>query len=448
MNEGYAVLGRPGTGRRGDRRGAGVVVVLIVAFLGVAIAKPWATATPTTSGGSSAPSLVSEASLAPLPGGPAAAAVAPLPVAFTTPVPPPGAASWTGLHWQRLAPDDPLRLVTSIRRWPGGFVAIGRQDASPATPVWTSADGRHWRPLVFGSATTFWPGLDVLGIATVRTTLVALTEAQTYCGAPCVPTYILPIVSWTSGDGRRWTPHLLSPEWLPSPAGRAPLFADGAAGIIVASSGAAARLAASTDGANWQLLPAGAFPARFALDDLRGTPTGFVAVGRWMTSDSRSVAGSLWSSDGQHWSDLPTLLPATRTGLAVESPVTALVAGRAGMLAIGGGATPGATVWWQSADGRTWQVLPGDPPLGPTACIGDGCGTQPNGSLVGDGQRMVALRGGSTSEAWVSSDGRSWRRLAMRGEVPTGQATQVVLLPGGVLLRDEAEAWFGTAIVR
>jgi hypothetical protein len=118
------------------------------------------------------------------------------------------------------------------------------------------------------------------------------------------------------------------------------------------------------------------------------------------------------------------------------------------MLAVGNAAAREPAVWWQSADGRTWQALPSDPPLGPTACVGHGCGAQPDGVLVGDGQRMVVLRGGSSSEVWVSTDGRSWRRLAMTGEVPSLQATQAVLLLGGVLLRDGPQAWFGAAVVR
>lgn len=451
MSEGYAVHGRPGTGREGDRRGAGVVLVLIVAFLAIAITKPWGAPGASTTSASRTPSTVPEASSTssgPPPGPAATSAAAPLPVAFTTPVPPPAAASWAGLRWQRLAPDEPLRLVTSILRWRGGFVAIGSEDGNPATPAWTSADGAHWRPLIFGTATTFWPGLALLRVAEVRATLVALTEAEAYCGAPCVPTYILPVFAWTSADGRRWTPHLLSPEWLASgPPGRAPLVAAGPAGLLVASRGTTARLAFSTDGTHWRVLPAGAFPGRFAIDDLQGTRTGYVAAGRWTSAATKAGAAVLWSADGRHWSTAPTLLPRA-PGSALASSVTAMVAGRDGLIAVGRNpVSPETTLWWNSVDGRAWTAFPTYPPLG-TACSPEGCRAQPDGSLVGDGQRIVALRAGSPGEGWVSSDGRSWRRLAMTGEVPAVQATQAVLLPGGVLLRDGSAAWFGAAVVR
>jgi hypothetical protein len=377
------------------------------------------------------------------------ATAGPLPVAFTTPLPP-ASATWTGLKWRRLAPDDPLSLVTSVLRWRGGFIAVGWVAGRPYTPVWTSADGTHWDPLISGTSTTFWPGLAVLGLAELRTGLVAVTEALPYCGGPCSLKYVPPVVSWKSTDGRRWTPHLLlPPEWLWSPTGAAPVFAVGQAGLVVASSGPSARLAASTDGSDWKLSPQGGFPANFALNDLRGTATGYVAVGRWMTSDNRGEAAALWSSDGRHWSEVPTILPtSSHTGSEAGFAVASLVVGRDGIIAVGHGVTtPGATLWWQSADGRRWRPLPTYAPLGPTTCTAEGCGSQPNGSLAGDGQRLLAIRGGPDARAWESSDGRSWRRLDMTGEIPSEDATQATLLPGGVLVTDGSTTWFGEALV-
>ena len=440
---------------RGHRT-AGLVLALIVVFIGVAIAKPWGSPVEPTpfvapSQSDATPPAASLPTTTPgVPSAGRSAKVVPLPVAFTTPLPP-ASATWTGLTWRRLAPDDPLTLVASVLKWRRGYVAVGSEAGAPVTPVWTSADGTHWDPLIFGTSTTFWPGLAVLGVAELPTGLVAVTEAVPYCDRPCPLTYVVPVVSWTSADGRRWTPHLLlPPEWVSSPPGQPPLYAVGPAGLVVASSGPAARFATSTDGSTWHLLPAGGFPARFALNDLHGTATGYVAVGRLMTTEGSREAASFWSSDGRHWSAVPTILPTLPgAGSDVGSAVASLVVGRDGMVAVGRGVTtPGAAFWWRSPDGRRWAALPTFPPLGPTSCTGEGCGSQPNGALVGDGHRMVALRGGADAGAWTSADGVAWHRVPVTGDIPGDKATQAVLLPGGVLLSDGTTYWLGEAQTR
>ena len=160
------------------------MTVLVLAFIGLALVKPW--------GGPvqpAPPAALASASVTP-PTAPLRTTapevrsaappidVGPLPVAFTTPLPPTTTAAWTELHWRRLAPDDPLSLVTSVLRWRGGFIAVGWVPRLPSTPVWTSVDGRRWEPLLFGTATTFWPGLAVLGVAGTPRGLVAITESM------------------------------------------------------------------------------------------------------------------------------------------------------------------------------------------------------------------------------------------------------------------------------
>ncbi len=128
---------------------------------------------------------------------------------------------------------------------------------------------------------------------------------------------------------------------------------------------------------------------------------------------------------------------------------TALVAGRDGFIAVGTFvATPGAALWWQSANDRDWLPLPTYAPLGPTGCTGEGCDSGPSGKLVGDGRRMVALRGGTNAGVWTSADGLSWQQLHVAGDLPGEQATHAVLLPGGVLLSDGTTTWFGEAVTK
>lgn len=455
MSEGRSFHGSPETGGRSHRLVTALVACLLIAFVGIAIAKPWgspvepaptgrlpaADATPPAASFGTATPEVSRAA--------PSARVSPLPVAFTAPLAPTstsGSATWRRLDWRRLAPDDPLSLVTSIVRWRRGSMAVGRVAVPPATPVWTSADGTRWDVLPFNTASTFWASHALLGVAELRTGLVALGETVEYCGEPCPLTFILPIVSWTSPDGRTWTPHVLPAEWLAEPSGQPPLFAAGPAGLVVASSGPAARLATSSDGTRWQLSPADGFPARFALTDLRGTASGYVAVGRWTTTDRRAQVASLWSSDGRHWPELPTILsPTLGAGSDVGPADVSLIVGRDGMVAVGRGVmAPDITLWWSSSDGRRWAAMPTFPPLGPTIC-NEGCGIAPNGALIGDGHRMLATRGGTDAGLWTSSDGLTWSRLAAAGDVPAEQATRAVLLPGGVLLTDGTTTWYGAA---
>jgi hypothetical protein len=444
-----------------DRRIAALVVVVVLAFIGIAVAKPWGSrieppATPGPSLAEATPPSASPPRTAPqTPGAPTPVTIDPSGTAwFTTPVPPPAGAAWSALRWRRLTPDDPLSLVASVLRWRGGFIALGRDVTSfPTTPVWTSTDGVDWQPLPFNTASTFWPGTLVPDVVESPGGLVALTSVATNCrGASCPLAFMPPTFAWTSPDGRAWTPQAPI-DWLTSPIGSAPLVTSGPAGLVAASSGPAARVAVSSDGIAWRNLPKATLPAGFALNDLRGTPTGYVAGGAWLTGTNRQQAATLWSADGRHWSRTPALLPTlapTSPGLGSQtgSAMAAFVAGPDGVIAVGRGVTaPGATLWWQSRDGRTWTALPTFQPLGPTpSCTGEWCGQHPDGAIAGDGQRLVAIRGGADARAWVSADGSSWREIPVSGDLPGAAATQATLLPGGVLLTDGSTTWFGEAI--
>ncbi len=465
MGDDRSFLGSPSPDSGRDRRLASVVVLLVVGFVGLAIAKPWGgDATPTEAPPSlaavrpSVPALPS----APASPSPPAAETSPLPAfapgppasaPFVTPVPPPPDAAWVGLHWTRLPADDPLALVTSTLRWRGGFVALGfDESARPLTPLWTSTTGSRWQPLPFDLTTTFWPGTVVLGIAEVPAGLVVLTEAATDCSATsCSVRYVPPVISWTSNDGRTWKPHVVLPtDWLSSSTGSPPLLAAGPAGIVAASSGTSPRFAASDDGVAWQYLPASTLPRGFWLNDLRGTAAGYVALGGIASVDGSPEAVSFWSADGRRWSPTPTVLPVSPGFLpSVGSVAASLVLARDGLIATGrGGATPGATLWWRSPDGRRWTGIAEFAPLGSGTCDRQGCGLHPNGLLAGDGQRILAVRGGPDAVVWISSDGASWRPLASSGDIPGPDVDRLALLPGGVLAGDGRHAWFGAAETR
>lgn len=455
------------------RRTAGLVLVLLVVFIGIAIAKPWgspAASTPVpfatvgTGGASVSPSSPAATGTAlPTP-------AAPTPAVATTDifgiaVPPADTATWRAIHWALLAPDNPLRLVRSVLHWRGGYIAVGSAASGGATttPVWTSQDGAHWEPLPFNTPNTFWPGLLIVGMAEGPSGLVALTllDGSYRCGSAC-PTYspALPLLAWTSPDGRSWMPDTGPDFGQPATWHGPPLLAAGPAGLVVASPPAGlvvgapegqTRLATSLDGTHWRTLPASALPAGITLRALVGSATGYTAVGYLSVDADHFRAVAVQSLDGGTWTGpFPLhLMSASGVILASTGPswaASGLVAARDGLIATGTMmATPGEGLWWHSVNGRNWRSLLNWPPLGPTTCTGEGCGSQPNGALVGDGHRMVAVRGGADAGAWTSSDGLAWQRLAITGDIPGEQATQATLLPGGVLLSDGTTTWFGEA---
>ena len=435
-------------GRRRDGLVA-VAVVLVVVGIAVAIAKPWGdTGQPAASGAAGAAAVSPSAaasSASALPGSAALPTYArhPLPIAFTT-APPPGSETWAGLEWRRLAPDDPLGVVRTEVTWGETSVAIGDIEGTTSTTVWASTDRTHWQPLDTGTAAALPSGLTVIGLATLAGRFVAVTEMNDY-----LYRYLPPVVAWTSTDGRNWTHETTLPvDSLSSPTHSPLLVAAGPDGLVVATSGLAARFATSADGSRWVVPPRNAFPADFALDDLESTSTGYVAIGAWMRGGS-ALAAALWSADGRLWPKTPTLLPTSASGSggpAVSNAVTLMV-GDQGMIAVGIGGSPAAALWWRSLDGRHWQPLQTFPPLGATACGGADCGLQPNGTLIGDGHRLVAVRGGSDAAALVSTDGQRWTALGLSGDIPSAQA-QATLLPAGVLVSDGTTTWFGQAVSR
>jgi hypothetical protein len=320
-------------------------------------------------------------------------------------------------------------------------VAIGDIAGATSTTVWSSTDATHWEPLESATSMSFWPNLSIIALAALQDRFVAISEMNDY-----LMRNLPPVIAWTSTDGRSWAPAKTLPvDPFSSPSGSPALVAAGPEGMVIATSGLGARLASSSDGARWAVAPDDAFPADLALVDLKATSTGYVAIGGWLKGGSPGQAAALWSADGRHWPKTPTLLPNAAWGPdtpAVSTAVT-LTVGARGMIASGiGGATGG--LWWRSPDGRQWEALETFPPLAATTCRAADC-VQPNGTLVGDGHRLIAWSGGAVPTAWISTDGQRWTTLRLAGDVPDTQVMQATLLPGGVLLSDGVTTWFGQA---
>ncbi len=443
MTDGASFRGAPTARGRRDRLVL-LASVLVVAGIALAIVKPWgATGRPAASTRPGVAAASPSAASAAVPSD-----VLPtsglyrLPVAFSAPSPT-GSSAWTGLAWRRLASDDPLGLVRTEVTAGGTSVAIGDIAGTTSTAVWSSSDGTHWQPLDSDTATTFWPNISIIGLATLQGRFVAVSEMNDY-----LLHNLPPVVAWTSTDGRSWAPvNTLPVDPVESPAGSRTLVAAGPKGLLVATTGLESRLATSSDGSNWVVSPANTLPAGFALDDLEGSAGGYAAIGSWATGAGPTRAAAVWSADGRHWPKAPTVLPSLASGFgspAVSTALTLSVGGQ-GMIAVGLG-SPGGALWWQSADGQHWSALSRFPPLGATACGGASCSLQPNGTLVGDGQRLVALRGGTDGAGWVSTDGEHWAPLSFSGDLPDAQAGQATLLPGGVLLSDGTTTWLGQAV--
>jgi len=441
MTDGTSFHGAPTA--RGRRDGPFVVlIVLVVAGIALAIAKPWgATGPPSASTEPRVSATGQPAATVTAPPAAVATHLAhPLPVAFTAPAPS-GSSAWAGLNWHSLASDDPLGAVTAEVTSGATSVAIGDIPGSTSTTVWSSTDGTHWQPIEDNTPTTFWPNISIIALATLPGKFVAVSEMNDY-----LLQNLPPVIAWSSTDGQRWTPAETLPlDPISSPARSQSRVASGPHGLVVASSGSGARLATSSDGSNWVVAPPNAFPADFELADLKGNPGGYVAVGTWTKGTGPGRAAALWSADGRHWPATPTLLPALASGSPGFSSAFGLTIGDQGMIATGIGGLRGSTLWWQSSDGRHWLALAALPLAGSTTCGSAACDPQPTPTLFGDGHRIVALRAGTNGAAWVSLDGQHWQPLDFAGDLPGGQATHATLLPGGVLVSDGVTTWFGQA---
>jgi hypothetical protein len=443
---------RPRQGARRRIRPELVIGAGIVLFLALALAKPWGeTGVPGASAARPTPlgSPVSDR-----PGAQASgpgSAIPPTPdVALTLldlglPLPDASARSidqWGSLDWVRLPRGGAAPYLTSVLAWKRGFVALGWLPNAAETSVWTSSDGSHWDDLPFATATTFWPRSTIVGLAEVPGGLVAVTVLDTGCtgGAPCAQGGP-PIVGWISADGVSWSPDGL-PDLGPAEALAGVVVATSPDGIVAVSAGRSVASATTHDGVTWTSEPASGMGPSTILADAVGTDFGYLVAGA--TGEGADATPTVWlSPDGVRWTPSTLAgLPGTDGG-RTGSIASSLAAGSDGVIAHVLGATSVPDTWWQTSDGRTWQALPTAPRKGPWLFALDG--RVIGDLLAGDGSRIVAVRGGAFPVAWVSSDGRAWRQIPVRGELPSDTAQRAILVPGGMLVTDGETAWLGVA---
>lgn len=317
---------------------------------------------------------------------------------------------------------------------------------SARVPLWTSTDSRSWDPLgadALGSSTI------VVGMAATGDGLVALTlEAGPIIqdeDAGDMVKMAGPLRSWTSSTGTTWADH-------PGPAvdhlSDGYVRADGldwlessTAPLLIVTAGSRPPFV-STDGVVWARETTSGLPAAFRPNTIKPIGSGFVAVGD--TAIASSPDGRIWTTRA---------LPA---GCSVNE---GLVMGRAGFIATGltdgDGTGVQPWVWCASVDLHTWRKLAGLSPLGRMSGSAaqecqDNC---PDGTLVGDGQRMIAYRGWGDQVGWTSFDGRTWQPLAFDGRPERSSywlddrcTGSLVLWPMGVgCTATDGTIWFGEA---
>jgi hypothetical protein len=331
-------------------------------------------------------------------------------------------------------------------------VAVGEPIISGETShssVWSSPDGRSWRLL---GSDAFGPGTVVVGVAPTQTGVVALTLEGGPPGGDCYGSQLTcwklspPLRAWTSVDGTNWTAHD-GPDIFPDPNSEDPgdsvdpiLLAGPDGTLLVTSPGRS--MATSRDGVTWEIVPTTALPRSWSLGGVAVLGSSFVAVG-----DIPGRALALTSRDGRTWTSHSRSCAA---GTLDRGPKG--VIGDALVMRDGTGSEK--WYWCSSLNGVSWRNLPGLRPLGymPGSVSQECQSACADGTLAGDGERMIAYRGWRTQAGWTSFDGRSWRRLTFVGHPERSKGwlddtcTQTFVITAiGVSCTDSNDAnWFGT----
>ena len=413
-----------------------------------------ATQTPTSSAATASPTAVPSPAPTAIP--PTFPPTLPDPAFTTRPASTIG-DSWIGLDWRRLDPSDPIANIRTIKAWSGGFIALGApigDGRAVHTPVWTSVDGASWTPVQL----PFGPGAITSNVVEVHGVLTTITlqgtdtsECEPVRPAGCVG-LDGPLRAWSSTNGRDWLEGVAPAVILPGhetyeldPPG---LVASAGAALAYGWDRDATWAAVSADGVGWEPVGA-ALPVGVEIRPSAIAALGprFVAIGT-EGRGKNTTAALFETEDGSSW----------RT-VALETPLDTLtfglrlVAAADGLIAIGTvGGAPAPYLWWGRPDGRHWEYLADYPPLGTWYGHELGSGLGPNGSLVGDGQRMLAYGADTQPRAWISADGTAWTRLAITGRAPDTEGqpdvgTFILTSLGVLFVEQNGAAWFADPVI-
>jgi hypothetical protein len=341
------------------------------------------------------------------------------------PAPPSGSASLASLAWREVSLPDTAAgqvVVRDVAACPGHWYIAGgyrAADASTTPALWSTVDGRDWRPVPVQPKSVYGPQHLLSAVACRGDTVVAIGSApggahgnlrtNTWIGTGSGPLTEVPAAFELFGGPQQIGVGQLAAGptgWL---IGGARTGANGNAGAAVW---------VSADGASFQLVdndPAleSDSTAETVLSGVcPGPGGGFVAVGSAMPAGNPLTRQALaWRSpDGLHW---------TREQVPVDgedADIEAVVPYGDGLLALGvRGGTFGA--WLDSAAG--WRAVARFGSLG-----GFGGPALPRvTSLVTRGGTAYAVASdGTRYRLWRSTDARTWSEVAMPAQVPAGGA--------------------------
>lgn len=303
--------------------------------------------------------------------------------------------------WQQVAipAADPNVRYTTVTASSSGFVVAGDYGVRPA--AWSSPDGEAWIEESI-------PGDMRIPATAIRWGDRVLVVGDGEFGPGCARGHA--VDTWVRDAGGSWTEAPF--QGLFCAGGRPPAVADELAVVVGSGAGDVAYAWTSNDGLTWADHP-GEFGAGRLPSTVLASGAGFVAMGV-------SVQGA-WASrspDGADWTE-PVRLPAPNDA----RPLGGSTLGGKLVVVL---ATPNDAVGAASSDdGLAWAAEP------VAAFAGDHLVSVEafEGGLVAHGDDE-ALEGA----AWVSADGRAWRRVALPTAETGGYVTDFAVGHGRVVL--------------
>ncbi|MBO0729910.1 MAG: hypothetical protein J2P57_11675, partial [Acidimicrobiaceae bacterium] len=333
-----------------------------------------------------------------------------------------------GAHWireiyaDRLLASEPGAQITTLLVAPQGVIAAGSRldGALQQAAMWTSANASGWRDIPAPQSFTGPGDREILGLTTLSapgasaqgTELVAVGAFRS--GAVWSP------ASWVSPDGTSWSqPSLAFPHTanLLGDTGDSVAAAVATTGneLVAVGGGASQQVWRSTNGRNWEkvALPAAAASAAGWRASLVATAGGTTVV-----ADGTFGQPRVLTETAKGWTE-PSANPSVfGAAPAVATPAALVQLGGRLLLAVDV-VTPGPALgqetstvdFLSSADGRTWQTLPGSPVFSGAEVTALAAGLQPGSveAVGGQSPPSSTLRTGSPgAAAWVSADGNTW----------------------------------------